>query len=300
MSPEPAIDPGRKAGNLRGILWMLGATFVFVNMHAAIRHLAPQVDPMEIAFFRNILGLIFLAPVFLRYGFEPLRTRLFRLHVWRAAINLVNMITYYMGLRLTPLAEATALNFTAPLFATVLAALLLGEKLRLRRSIALAAGFAGALVVVRPGFEALNPGALLVIFSALLWGGIMVMIKIIGRSESSLTITLWVLILMTVMSLPPALLVWQWPTAGQWGWLAFIAVTGTIGQLLLAQALKDAEASAIMPVDFCRLIWAALTGYLAFGEVPDLFTWTGGVMIFASATYIAFREKRLHRKPKSS
>ena len=148
---------------------MLGATLVFVNMHAAIRHLAPQVDPLEIAFFRNILGLIFLAPVFLRYGFEPLRTKLFRLHFWRAAINLVNMVTYYMGLRLTPLAEATALNFTAPLFATVLAAALLGETLRLRRTLALAAGFAGALVIVRSGFEALNPGALLVMLVLLLF-----------------------------------------------------------------------------------------------------------------------------------
>ena len=274
---------------------MLGATLVFVNMHAAIRHLAPQVDPLEIAFFRNILGLLFLAPVFLRYGFAPLRTKLFRLHFWRAAINLVNMVTYYMGLRLTPLAEATALNFTAPLFATVLAAVLLGEKLRIRRMLALTAGFTGALVVVRPGVEALNPGALLVIFSAVLWGGIMVMIKIIGRTESSLTITLWVLILMTAMSFPPALFVWQWPKTGQLGWLAFIAVTGTIGQLMLAQALKEAEATSIMPVDFCRLIWAAVTGYFAFGEVPDIFTWTGGVMIFASATYIALREKKLHK-----
>ncbi|MGH6618591.1 MAG: DMT family transporter [Alphaproteobacteria bacterium] len=299
MNAPPSPDERKRAGNLRGIFWMLGATLIFVNMHAAIRHIAPEVDPLEIAFFRNVLGLIFLAPVFLRYGLEPLRTTQFRMHFWRAAINLVNMVTYYMGLRLTPLAEATALNFTAPLFATVLATAFLGEKLRLWRALALAAGFTGALVIVRPGFEALNPGALLVIFSAVLWGGIMVMIKLIGRTESSLTITLWVLILMTAMSFPPALFVWQWPTATQFAWLTYIAVTGTIGQLMLAQALKEAEATAIMPVDFSRLIWAAVTGYFAFGEVPDVFTWTGGVMIFASATYIALREKKLHKRRES-
>jgi drug/metabolite transporter (DMT)-like permease len=104
---------------------------------------------------------------------------------------------------------------------------------------------------------------------------------------------------MTVMSFPPALFVWQWPTPSQFGWLVFIAVTGTIGQLMLAQALKEAEATSIMPVDFCRLIWAAVTGYLAFGEVPDIFTWAGGVMIFASATYIALHEKKLHRQQES-
>lgn len=294
-----APDEQRQAGNLRGVFWMLGATLVFVFMHAAIRHIASEVDPIEIAFFRNFLGLVFLAPVFLRYGLAPLRTKLFRMHFWRAAINLVNMITYYIGLRLTPLAEATALNFTAPLFAALLATVFLGETLRLRRALALIVGLSGAIVIVRPGFEALNPGALLVIFSAVLWGGIMVMIKIIGRTESSLTITLWVLILMTVMSFPPALFVWQWPTLLQFGWLTFIAVVGTIGQLMLAQALKEAEATAILPIDFFRLIWAAVTGYLAFGEVPDIFTWTGGIMIFGAATYIAIREKKLRKQPES-
>ncbi len=278
---------------------MLGATLVFVFMHAAIRHIAHDVNPLEIAFFRNVLGFVFLAPVFLRYGLTPLRTTRFRLHFWRAVINLINMVTFYIGLRLTPLAEATALNFTAPLFATLLATVFLGEKVRLRRTLALAIGFTGAIVIVRPGFAALNPGALFVIFSATLWGGIMVTIKILSRTDSSLTITLWVLILMTVMSFPPALVVWQWPTAVQLGWLAFIAVTGTIGQLLLAQALKEAEATSILPIDFFRLIWAAVTGYFAFGEVPDLFTWIGGIMIFASATYIAFREKKLHRERES-
>lgn len=290
LTPEDDVQ----AGNFRGIFWMLGATLVFVFMHASIRHIARDVNPLEIAFFRNVLGFVFLAPVFLRYGLTPLRTTRFRLHFWRAVINLINMVTFYIGLRLTPLAEATALNFTAPLFATLLATVFLGEKVRLRRTLALAIGFTGAIVIVRPGFAALNPGALFVIFSATLWGGIMVTIKIMSRTDSSLTITLWVLILMTIMSFPPALFVWQWLTAVQLGWLAFIAVTGTIGQLMLAQALKEAEATSILPIDFFRLIWAAVTGYLAFGEVPDLFTWIGGIMIFASATYIAFREKKLH------
>jgi drug/metabolite transporter (DMT)-like permease len=290
LLPEDPVQ----AGNFRGILWMLGATLLFVFMHAAIRSIAGQINAFEIAFFRNLFGLIFLAPVFLRHGMAPLRTRNFRMHFWRAVINLINMVAFYFGLALTPLAEATALNFTAPLFATLLATVFLGETVRLRRTIALAVGFVGAVVILRPGVEAINPGALLVIFAAVLWGGIMIMIKVMARTDSSLTITVWVLILMTVMSFPPALFVWQWPTLEQFGWLTFIAVTGTIGQLMLAQALKEAEAISIMPIDFFRLIWAAVLGYLAFGEAPDLFTWAGGIMIFGSATYIAFREKKLH------
>ena len=299
MSTQPTSEDDIKAGNFRGILWMLGATLLFVVMHGAIRNIANQVDPFEIAFFRNLFGLVFLGPVFLRYGLTPLRTQQFRLHFWRAVINLINMVAFYFGLALTPLAEATALNFTAPLFATLLATVFLGETFRIRRTVALAVGFAGAIVILRPGVDAINPGSLFVIFAAVLWGGIMIMIKIMARTESSLTITAWVLILMTVMSFPPALFVWEWPTPVQFGWLAFIAVTGTIGQLMLAQALKEAEATSIMPIDFFRLIWAAAIGYLAFTEIPDVFTWAGGIMIFGSATYIAFREKQLHRQRES-
>lgn len=292
--PSPSAEDLRQAGNFRGILWMLGATLLFVLMHGAIRNIAGQVDPIEIAFFRNAFGVVFLAPVFVRHGLIALRTQQFKLHFWRAVINLINMIAFYFGLSLTPLAEATALNFTAPLFATLLATFFLGETFRVRRAIALVIGFLGAIVILRPGVAAINPGALFVIFAAVLWGGIMILIKVMAHTESSLSITTWVMILMTVLSLPPTLFVWQTPTPVQFGWLAFIAVTGTIAQLMLAQALKEAEATSIMPIDFFRLVWAAGIGYLAFAEVPDVFTWTGGVMIFGSATYIAFREKKLH------
>ena len=299
MSRAGTSPDASDSGNVRGMLWMLGATLLFVIMHAAIRNIAAQLPAIEIAFFRNIFGLVFLGPVFLRHGIAPLRTLCFRLHLWRAVLNLINMVAFYFGLAHTPLAEATALNFTAPLFATPLATLFLGETIRMRRTIALVIGFSGAIVILRPGAEAISLGALLILFAAVLWGGIMIMIKVIGRTDSSLTITAWVLILMSIMSFPPALFVWQWPTAEQFGWLAFIAVTGTIGQLMLAQALKEAEATSIMPIDFFRLIWAAAIGYVAFTEIPDAYTWVGGIMIFGAATYIAFREKKLHTEQES-
>lgn len=287
------------SANLRGMIWMLGATLLFAAMHGAIRHIAQDVHPTEIAFFRNFLGLVFLSPLFLRYGLTPLRTQRFGMHLIRAVLNVGNMIAFYTGLSLTPLAEATALNFTAPLFTTLLATVFLGETLRMRRTAALLFGFAGALIILRPGLGELNIGALLVVTSALIWGGIMVMIKVMSRTDSALTITLWMLLLMSVMSLPPALPFWTWPTPTEWGWLTFIGVSGTIAQLMITQAIKEAEATSIMPIDFFRLIWATLIGYLAFTEVPDLFTWIGGTMIFASATYIAFREKKLHHDRKT-
>lgn len=299
MTVPPGTEETASSRNFQGILWMLGATLLFVAMHGAIRNIANDVDPFQIAFLRNLFGLVLLVPIFLRFGLAPLRTTQFRLHLLRAVFNVINMVAFYFGLALTPLAEATALNFTAPLFATLLATVFLGETFRVRRALALVVGFAGAVVVLRPGVEAINPGALLVIFAAVLWGGIMILIKVIARKESTITITAWVLILMTVLSFPPALVVWQWPSWEQFGWLVFIAVTGTAGQLMLTQALKLAEATSVMPIDFFRLIWAAGIGYAAFGEIPDAFTWVGGIMIFAAATYIAFREKKLHQRKES-
>jgi len=293
LSTQPTADDSAKAGNFRGMMWMLAATLLFVFMHAAIRHIANDVDPFEIAFFRNLFGLIFLMPVFLRHGMAPLRTRNFGMHFLRAILNLINMVAFYFGLGLTPLAEATALNFTAPLFTTLLATVFLGERVRIRRTVALAVGFVGAIVILRPGVDAINPGALFVLFAAVIWGGIMIMIKVMSRTDSSLTITVWVLILMTIMSFPPVLFVWRTPTMVEFGWLVFIAVTGTIGQLMLTQALKEADATSIMPIDFFRLIWAAALGYFLFTEIPDAFTWAGGILIFGSATYITFREKKL-------
>lgn len=287
-------------GNLRGVVWMLGATLLFAAMHGAIRLATQEIHATEIAFFRSLLGLVFLSPLFIRYGLAPLRTNRFGMHLIRAVINVFNMIAFYFGLSITPLAEATALNFTAPLFTTLLATVFLGERLRLRRTTALLLGFAGALVVLRPGMAELNPGHIFVIVSALMWGGIMVMIKVMSRTDSTLTITLWMLLLMSVLSLPPALPFWTWPTATGWFWLAFIAVTGTLAQLMITQAIKEAEATSIMPIDFFRMIWATLIGYLAFSETPDPFTWLGSAMIFGSATYIAFRERKLHQEKKKS
>ncbi len=278
---------------VRGMALIAVSALCFAAMHGLIRHVTGDLHPFEAAFFRNLFGLLFFLPWFARVGLRPLRTGRLRLHALRGGLQVLAMLSFFMALSITPLAEVSALSFSAPLFASLGAIVFLGEKMRLRRWSALIIGFAGALVIIRPGFETIDVGFVLVIFSAALWAGTMLVIKVLARGESSLTITAYMGLFLTPLSFLPALFVWQWPSVAQLVLLAAIGGLGSVGHLAMAQAFKEAEVSAIMPADFTRLIWATIIGYLAFAELPDLWTWIGGAVIFASTTYIAFREARL-------
>lgn len=274
---------------------MFLATIVFASMHATIRSMTESLHPFQIAFFRNLFGLLVVAPWFVRYGLQPLRTRRLGLHGVRALLNVVAMLSFFYALSIVPLAEVTALGFSAPLFATVLAIPILGEVVGWRRWGAILFGFAGALVITRPGVQALDLGHSLMLFATAVWGVALIIIKLLGRTESAVTITSYMLILMVPMSFIPAVMVWQWPTGDQLFWLASIGILGTLGQLMMTQSLKEGDTNVVMPLDFFKLVWAAAFGYVLFHEIPDVYTWVGGIMIFASAIYIAMRERKASR-----
>ena len=167
----------------QGCLLMVLGTLVFAAMHAAIRYTTQHLSGLEVAFFRNLFGLFVIAPLLMRYGPALFHTQKFGLHLMRAAINAVSMVCFFVGLSMTPIARATALAFTAPLFTALFSALFLGEVFRWRRWTAIFVGFFGALVILRPGFKEIDTGALLIIASSLLWTVAMIDIKVLGRTE---------------------------------------------------------------------------------------------------------------------
>jgi drug/metabolite transporter (DMT)-like permease len=276
---------------LRGIGLMFVSTFFFAAMHASIRYLSATVHPFEIALFRNVFGLMVVLPWFYRYGIAPLRTQRFGLHALRAVFNIMAMLSFFYALSITPLSEVTALGFTAPIFATVLAALILGEVVRARRWSAIAIGFLGTLIILRPGFEAIGLGQMLVLFSSMIWACALLVIKTLGRTDSSATIIAYMALLMIPLSLVPALLVWRWPDPLEWAWLIAIGVLGGIAQFCMTEALRQADTAVVMPFDFFKLVWVTVIAWLAFAEHLDLYTWIGGAVIFASTLYIAYRER---------
>ena len=265
-------------------------------MHASIRHVSAGLHPFEIAFFRLVFGLLPLLPWFIKLGWSPLKTKRPGMIVFRGVLNLVCMLAFFVALAITPLAEVTVLVFTAPIFATMLAVFVFGEKVGLLRWGAIGFGFLGALVVLRPGFEALSLGSALALFAAIVWGVCLIIIKSLGKTDSSLTITVYMSLVMAPLSLLPALLVWQWPTAEQFLWLAAIGIFGGIGQMAMAEALRIGDTHVVMPIDFVRLIWISAIAYVVFAEVPGFYTWLGGAMIFAATGFITWRERAARLK----
>ena len=272
---------------------MIGAGANFAIMIVIVRHVSAEQHPFEIAFFRNMFGLAFMLPWIMRTGWKGLRTKRFRLHLFRALIGLSAMLCFFTAISLIPVAEVTALTFTAPLFATVGAVLVFGEKVRLRRWTATAIGFVGALVILRPGSAMLTPAALTALASAAFMAVAILSVKALSRTENPNAIVLYMGLLLTPLSLVGALFVWTTPAPETWPWLVVMGLTATLGQLLMTRAFATAEASAVLPFDFARLIFVAIFGFLLFGERPDLWTWIGAAVIIAATVYIAHREARL-------
>ena len=279
-------------GELRGQLLILVSTFAFAGMHAVIRHLSKDLHPFEIAFFRNLFGFFALTPFFLRGGLGVLRTGVPHLHALRGVLQAGAMLSFFYAVSVTPLAKVSALSFTAPLFAAIGAVLLLGERLRWSRVAALAAGFAGAMAIVRPGIAAVDFGALLVLGSSAVWAVCMLVIKLLARTESPVTVTAYMGVVLTPLSGLAAIFVWRWPGPEHLVWFVVMGGLGTFAHLAFSQAFKEADATAVLPFDFTRLIWASLLGFWLYAEIPELWTWIGGAVIFASSSYIAIHEAR--------
>ena len=280
---------------MRGPLLMLAATAVLTCMHASVRHVSDGMHTFEITFFRNLFGLVAILPLALRAGIGSLRSRQPGLQILRSAFGVVAMFTWFYGLSAVPIAQATALSFTAVIFGSIGAALVLGERMGPRRWSAVVAGFAGTLVILRPGVTDVDPAAFIVVLSSICWAGAMLTVKRLSITDSVVCIVTWNSVLLTVLSLPMALSVWVTPSLEQLLWLSLIGILATLGHLAMTGAFKASDAAVVFPVDYMRLLWAAVIGYLAFGEIPDIWTWVGGTIIFASTIYIAYREATLRR-----
>ena len=284
----------------RAVIFMALASVLFVAMHALVRDLSKDLHPFQIAFFRASLGLIVLSPIIFKNRFAILRTSKIKLHALRGLLNAGAMLCFFYGLSITPLAQVTALSFAVPLFATLFAVLLLGEIIKIRRITALLIGFFGTLVIIRPGLIEFGLGPILILSQAIIWSLALMVIKVLTRTDSSLTIAIYASIFLSPMVLIAAIPVWQSPTTYQLILMLIIATFGTIAQTLMNESLKLGETSVVMPVEFTRMIWAALFGYCFFSEVPDIFTWFGSVLIFGSTAYIAVRESRLNKEKENN
>jgi drug/metabolite transporter (DMT)-like permease len=229
-----------------------------------------------------------------RNGGRSLRTTKIGFYTLRAFVAFVSMVTWFIGIAYVPLSTATSLNFTAPLFATMGAALILKEKVRARRWTAIALGFVGVVVILRP-FGPVEASMFLILVSAATAAMGSITVKFLLRTESPEAIVCYMVLYVTPVSLVPALFVWTWPTATVWLWMLLLGLFGVIAHLSMARALAVADQSAVAPFEFMRLPYAAFLGWIFFGETTDAWTWAGAAIIAGSSLYVAHREARLAR-----
>ena len=269
------------------------STFGRTVLHALVRLVSADLHPFQIAFFQNFFGLFVVMPWFIRDGLTPLRTNRFSLHLLRGLITLVSQLGLFYALSVTSLSLIAALGFTVPIFTTLLAMVFLNESVGLKRWLAVLGGFAGTLVVLRPGFVDVSLGTIVMIGASLIFSFAILLTKILSRTESTVTLTSYSVVLLAPMNLLIATFVWEWPSWEILGWCVAVGVVATTTQLLFNQGLKEAEVNVLMPLDFFKLIWASVIGYVLFFEIPSIWTWVGGVMICVSATYVAWRESTI-------
>jgi drug/metabolite transporter (DMT)-like permease len=276
-------------------VWMTLGAIAFAVMSGVIRHLSGELHPFVVAFHRSLFALLWMLPWILRDGRRVLRTGRPLFYGVRAGFQLVSMMAGFYGVAYMAIADATAISFTGPLFATIGAALILKETVRLRRWCATLVGFAGVLVVVQPGPETFNPVALFVLLGAAANAGSFLAVKSLSRTESPTVIVVFMVIYLVPLSLIPALFVWSWPSWSALPWLVVMGAFGTLGHMAMTRGFAAAEMSVVLPFDYLRLPFAALMAYLCFAEVPDAQTFAGTAIIAAASIYIAHRESKLAR-----
>jgi drug/metabolite transporter (DMT)-like permease len=282
--------------NVQGALWLVSGGFIFTSSGVMIRLLSEQIESVQTAFFRAAISVILLLPMVLSGRVKPWQSQRIAGHFWRTFMGTTSMVLGFYAVSMLPLADATAIAFSQPLFSVVVAAVIAKEKVRWRRWSATVIGFAGVLVMVRPGEGSLQLGALVALANAATVAISILLVKRLSDSEAPLMILTQFAIFSTLLLALPALFVWRWPDA--WGWVLAVGVafTATVGQYFWVQAFKAGEMSAVAPFEYMRLPFAVFMGWLVWSEMPVIWTYVGAAIVIASALYIAHREARLARE----
>ncbi|MBM3571362.1 MAG: DMT family transporter [Alphaproteobacteria bacterium] len=285
--------------NTRGALWMLIATCFYSASSIISKELGSRVDPLVISFFRSMFGLAVLLPFLTQHGISAFYTNRLHLHLLRGAVGVTSMMCSFYAIVHLPLAESTALDFTKPLFMIFLAVMFLNETVRWRRWTATLWGFTGVIIMVRPGLGAIDPAILVGLAGAALAACSTGIIKKLSETERQMTIMIYFGVLSTVGSFGPALTAWRWPSLLDLMMLFVLGAVSTFGQFCAIRSYHAADATIVVPIDYIRLIFALIAGYVIFNELPDLWSLLGAALIIGATLYITVRESCLGKQPVS-
>ena len=278
-------------GNLRGLLWMVLASFTFALFMLIARIGADDLHVVQVAFMRYFMSLVLVLPVLARLGVAGFWGLNLRLHGLRGAAHGLAVVGWFYALTQMPIAEVSAIGFTGPVFITIGAALFLGERVGVHRWGAVAVGLVGALIIIQPGVVPPKAGVLAMAAAVPLFAASDLFVKALVRTESPTVIIAVLNVILTVGMAPFAWWFWQPTDWRDWVLAGGMAVFATFSHICMGKAFAAADVSAVQPARFLQLPWLALLGYLAFAEFPSLAAWTGAAVIIASVSYIMNRER---------
>jgi drug/metabolite transporter (DMT)-like permease len=268
----------------------ISATMFGALMVSSVKYLSEELNPITICFYRCVMGLILILPFIIKNNFKALKSQNIKLQFSRAMINIISMISWFIAISIMHFEKAAALGFTTPLFTTILAIIILKEKIRFHRTAALLVGFIGIIVIVRPGYVPLELGTTLILFSAFTFSFVLIIVKKLSAIDSSVTIIFYHLLFSTPVFLILSLFYWEAINLNQLLIFTFMGAAGLLSHWCLAEAFKLSDTTFVMPLQFTKLIWASLIGLFIFDEQPDVLIWVGGIIIFTSVVYITYRE----------
>jgi len=274
---------------------ILFSTFMGALFTVLLKDLTDELNIATIAFFRFFFGLLIISPFIINNKFKALQTNNFKFYLFRSVLNLVGMLMYITAIGIMTLEKNAALGFIIPLYATILAIIILKEKIKIYRSVALIIGFIGVLIVIQPGFNTFEKGVIFSLIGNFCVALGMIVVKKLSREDSSFTILSYLYILATLYTFIIYLFFGQLPDARQIIILLIAAVLGTLGHYSFTQAIKISEVTFIAPFNYFALIWSSLFGYIIFKEIPNMLTWIGGSIIFISIMIITVREYSLKK-----
>ncbi|WP_299207173.1 DMT family transporter [uncultured Tateyamaria sp.] len=282
---------------LVGIFWMLVTGFCFVAVTALVKYMGDRIPPAEAAFLRYLLGLVFLLPMLPALREARLTARQWRLFSLRGVFHTGGVILWFFAMTRIPIAEVTAMNYLAPVYVSIGAALFLGERLALRRIAAIVVALIGTAVILRPGFREVAPGHIAMLFCAVSFAGSYLLAKIMADEAKPAVVVAMLSIVVTVCLAPFALTNWVMPTATELGLLFLVACFATAGHYTMTMAFAAAPVTVTQPVTFLQLVWAVLLGAVVFAEPVDIWVILGGALILAAVSFITWREAVLKRRP---
>ncbi|MCP5149573.1 MAG: DMT family transporter [Ectothiorhodospiraceae bacterium] len=271
---------------------MVTTGVLFVGVTGVVRYLGTDMSAVQAAFLRYLFGTLMMLPLLARVWRTERGPRRLGLHALRGSVHAVGVMLWFFAMARIPIADVTAIGFTTPVFTTIGAVLFLRERFSPRHAVAVAVAFAGTVVVLRPGLQAIEAGALAQLAAAPLFACSFLVAKKLTETESGVAIVAWLSVFVTLALAPFALADWRTPTPWELLWLLVTAGLATAGHYTLTHALRACPITVLQPFTFLQLVWATALGFLAFAEVPDPWTLAGGALIVAAATYIVRSEAR--------